>query len=104
MSKEELYLEGLGDPLVVGEFFSIIRGQGMEWQLEGRQQLNHGCSDEVRRLPRHLGEEAQARLAFRQGDESLLMPFANHGIEFPIPQPGAALHDRGSVLNGDAVA
>lgn len=64
MRKKETHLKGLGDRLMVSEFFAIIRRQGVQRAGEGFQQGNHRSGDRVRTLAHDLGQKAQARFAF----------------------------------------
>lgn len=76
----------------------------MERYLQGLEQANHSGRDDISLLSLYLRKETEPRLTFRQRDKSLLMPFANYCIEFPIPEPGTAIHDGRAMFDGDAVA
>jgi hypothetical protein len=62
--QKETHREGLGDRLMVSEFFAIIRREGMPREGEGFQQGHHCGSDRVSTLAHDLGQQAQARCAF----------------------------------------
>src|SRR5690606_36356805 len=104
MSKKEAQLEGMSNPLMVAEFFAIVCCQHMEGKIERLKESRDGCGQGFCTFAPDLGQQAQARFALGEGDEGVLMPFADHGIHFPIPEPGATRHNGRSLLNGHAVA
>lgn len=58
MSKMKRNREGLGDRLMVSEFFAIIRREGMPREGEGFQQGHHCGSDRVSTFAQDLGQQA----------------------------------------------
>jgi len=103
VSGKEIRLQFLGDPFVFSKFLAIIRGEGMHTIRNRLEQLNHSIVHLVGRASIHFSQQGEARLMFCQGDNGLAMPFANHGVHFPITNPQTLCDDFRSLFNAHSV-
>jgi hypothetical protein len=69
----------------------------------GAEQLDHGVADQFSRAAVNFTQQGQPRLSFRQGNNTLVMPFANNGIRFPIPNPLTLLNNLRALFNTSTI-
>lgn len=95
--------ECLGNALVIGEFFTIVRSDCMNTVRQGAKQVDDGVFDAIGGPVGHFGNQGQSRFALCQGDKCLAMIFADNSIELPVADARASLNDGGTLVNGDTV-
>ena len=103
MGKIETRVQLLSNDLVLSKLFSIIRGDRVNRLLHSRQQSYDSLPDSRASSSFHVRNQGVHRLALVQGDQRLLMAFADNGVHFPVTDACLPVHNGGTLINADLI-
>lgn len=94
-----------GDTLVVGEFGSVVRSDSMHHRLVGQQQVDDSVSHSLGVLSlRGACHHGEAGETFREHHDGVDAVAPHNGVQLPVPEAPAAVHNFRPFLNSDSVA
>ena len=103
MSEVEIGIERFGNPLVLGELFSVVGGQRMNTGRKRRQQGNDGIRDDRSGLGRDMRHQGISGDALIERDQRLLMPGTDDQVALPITEAETIIGNGGTLINRDLV-
>lgn len=99
MGKIEIGVQLLRNLLMASKLLTVVGREGVHKCFIGFQVACDCFLDRLSRASFHLVDPGQAGLALGEGHNSLLVPFADDGILFPISQTLALFHNGRSLLD-----
>ena len=103
MSKVKSRIQLLSNGFMFRKLFAIIRGNSVNRLFHMRQQSHDSLSDGGGRPSFHMRYQSVHRLALVQGDQGLLMAFADDGIHLPVTDACLPVHNLGALINTDLI-
>src|SRR5690242_5343956 len=88
----ELQLQGLLDERVTVKLRSVVCGDGSELIGMAPGNAKRSSIELLHRSSLELADEHVSSLALHQAHDAVLAAFADHGVDFPVADPAAALH------------
>src|SRR4030043_1680247 len=103
MSKKEIDLQFMCYPFMFSKLLAIISSDSMQAVRYWQEQVNHGMAHLVGSALFNFGQQSEARFTGYQGDNPLMMSFANDRVYFPIADPLALFDNHRSFFNAHSV-